>query len=148
MTLRPEETTLQHSMLSCLRGRVRHVSTTLKSPLSTRASETYTHPSNTLDAAVSTTPHDITPEQRRALDAALRVDQAGELAANWIYRGQMVVLGKHPKLGPLIQVGRHASFCNKYHRCELIGHVGPRKASSGRDGQAASAAPGATNNSL
>jgi len=88
-------------MLSCLRGRVRYVSTTL----STRASETYTNPSNTLAAAVSASPQDITPQQRRALDAAIRVDQAGELAANWIYRGQMVVLGGHPKLGPLIQVG-------------------------------------------
>lgn len=89
-------------MLSCLRGRVRYVSTTL-TPSSTRVSETYTNPSNTLGAAVSASPQDITPQQRRVLDAAIRVDQAGELAANWIYRGQMVVLGRHPKLGPLIQ---------------------------------------------
>jgi len=31
------------------------------------------------------------------------VDQAGEVAANWIYRGQHFVLGKQPLTGPLIQ---------------------------------------------
>ncbi|KAL4064308.1 COQ7 protein [Scleroderma citrinum] len=88
-------------MLSCLRGRVRYVSTTLTP--SARASETYTNPSSTPEPAVSTSPQNIAPEQRRILEAALRVDQAGELAANWIYRGQMVILGSHPKVGPLIQ---------------------------------------------
>lgn len=30
----------------------------------------------------------LTPEQRRLLEEIVRVDHAGELGANWIYRGQ------------------------------------------------------------
>lgn len=51
-----------------------------------------------------TSPLDLTHAQREALDSALRVDQAGEIAANWIYKGQMVVLGHDPSLRSLIQV--------------------------------------------
>ncbi|KAJ3723497.1 COQ7 protein [Lentinula guzmanii] len=67
------------------------------------ASYAYTKPSSPSDAAISTTPLDITDEQRAALDSALRVDQAGEVAANWIYYGQHCILGKQPVTGPLIQ---------------------------------------------
>lgn len=91
------------SIFPCLHGRVRRASTTWARQLSTRASEIYTNPSRARDEAVSASPQDITPEQRRVLDAALRVDQAGELAANWIYRGQMAVLGGDRQVGPLIQ---------------------------------------------
>lgn len=56
------------------------------------------------EPAVATTPHDMTHTQRQILDAALRVDQAGEVAANWIYKGQMAVLGRDPMVGPVIQV--------------------------------------------
>ncbi|KAH9921050.1 COQ7 protein [Fomitopsis serialis] len=52
---------------------------------------------------VTTTPLALPEHQRQALDSALRVDQAGELAANYIYMGQMAVLGKDPVTGPLIQ---------------------------------------------
>jgi len=52
---------------------------------------------------ISTTPTDMTQEDRGILDAAVRVDQAGEIAANYIYRGQMAVLGRHPTAGPIIQ---------------------------------------------
>ncbi|WVW78694.1 hypothetical protein I302_100654 [Kwoniella bestiolae CBS 10118] len=38
--------------------------------------------------ATTTTPPDLTPEQRTLIDSIIRVDQAGELGANWIYRGQ------------------------------------------------------------
>ncbi|KAI6028303.1 COQ7 protein [Pisolithus orientalis] len=89
-------------MISCLHRRVCRASTCARQ-LSTRASEVYTNPSKARYEAVSASPRDITPDQRRVLDAALRVDQAGELAANWIYRGQMAVLGGDPKIGPLIQ---------------------------------------------
>ncbi|KAH6918892.1 COQ7 protein [Coprinopsis sp. MPI-PUGE-AT-0042] len=67
------------------------------------ASSAYTDASKSSDRAVSSTPDDITPEQRRILEGALRVDQAGEIAANWIYRGQYAVLGHDRKTGPLIQ---------------------------------------------
>ncbi|CAG8472021.1 1225_t:CDS:2 [Diversispora eburnea] len=33
----------------------------------------------------------------------IRVDQAGEIGANWIYKGQIAVLGKDKKVGPVIQ---------------------------------------------
>ncbi|KAF9050734.1 COQ7-domain-containing protein [Hymenopellis radicata] len=64
-------------------------------------SNAYTHgdPSN---PAVSTTP-DVPTDQRRALDSALRVDQAGEIAATWIYKGQILILGRDKKLEPMLQ---------------------------------------------
>ncbi|KAF4603943.1 hypothetical protein EYR40_001118 [Pleurotus pulmonarius] len=68
----------------------------------TIASSVYTNSPNTHDPAVSSTP-ELTPEQHQILDTALRVDQAGEVAANWIYNGQLFVLGRDPKVGPLIQ---------------------------------------------
>lgn len=91
------------SIFPCLHGRVCRASTTWARQLSTRASEIYTNPSRAREEAVSASPQDITPEQRRVLDAVLRVDHAGELAANWIYRGQMAVLGGDRQVGPLIQ---------------------------------------------
>ena len=51
-----------------------------------------------------TSPFNLTRAQREALDSALRVDQAGEIAANWIYKGQMVVLGHDESLRSLIKV--------------------------------------------
>ncbi|KAL0947208.1 hypothetical protein HGRIS_013326 [Hohenbuehelia grisea] len=67
-----------------------------------KPSQAYTEVSFSKDPAVTSTP-EISTEQRKALDSALRVDQAGEVAANWIYRGQAFVLGKDPMVGPLIQ---------------------------------------------
>ncbi|KAJ7349445.1 COQ7 protein [Mycena albidolilacea] len=62
----------------------------------------YTDHSRANDPAVCTTPN-ITDAQRQQLDSALRVDQAGEIAANYIYMGQMAVLGRDRTLKPLIQ---------------------------------------------
>ncbi|KAL0578451.1 hypothetical protein V5O48_003551 [Marasmius crinis-equi] len=67
------------------------------------ASRAYTDPSQSNNPAVCTTPTNITEEQRNALDSALRIDQAGEIAANAIYRGQYFVLGKDRAVGELIQ---------------------------------------------
>ncbi|WWC87103.1 uncharacterized protein L201_001989 [Kwoniella dendrophila CBS 6074] len=36
----------------------------------------------------TTTPQNLTKEQKDLIDSIIRVDQAGELGANWIYRGQ------------------------------------------------------------
>lgn len=67
-------------------------------------SDAYTKPSAaTSSDAVNTTPSDLTESQRKALDSALRVDQAGEIAANYIYMGQKAILGRDPKLNELIQ---------------------------------------------
>ncbi|KAG4414046.1 hypothetical protein IFR04_012822 [Cadophora malorum] len=46
----------------------------------------------------------LTPAQRQFLDSALRVNQAGELAATLIYTAQTpVVVGSHPHLRPLMK---------------------------------------------
>lgn len=74
------------------------------------ASAAYTSPTPTPDAATTSTPLDLTQKQRDALDAALRVDQAGEIAANWIYAGQAAVLGRDKKLGGLIQVRKFIAY--------------------------------------
>jgi len=50
------------------------------------------------------TPRDLTREQKKLLDSAIRVNHAGEIAANWIYRGQLAVFRQDPVLGPLVQV--------------------------------------------
>ncbi|ORZ08824.1 ubiquinone biosynthesis protein Coq7, partial [Lobosporangium transversale] len=45
----------------------------------------------------------LSKEQRALLEEMIRIDQAGELGANWIYRGQYAVLGSDKKVGPLLQ---------------------------------------------
>jgi len=49
------------------------------------------------------TPEQLSTAQRETLASTIRVDQAGEVAANWIYRGQMAILGKDAVAGPVIQ---------------------------------------------
>jgi ubiquinone biosynthesis monooxygenase Coq7 len=65
----------------------------------------YLDPLRRNDLSVSTSPEALTAEQQRTLDSAIRVDQAGEVAANWIYKGQFYVLRRDQITGPLIQVG-------------------------------------------
>ncbi|KZP24829.1 COQ7 protein [Athelia psychrophila] len=72
-------------------------------PSSSSASSAYTGSFDRNDPSTSTSPVGYTPDQRNILDIALRVDQAGEVAANWIYKGQMAVLGRDAVVGPLIQ---------------------------------------------
>lgn len=54
------------------------------SSISTSSSSTS---QRTIDATTST-PLNLTPKQKDLLSRIIRVDQAGELGANWIYRGQ------------------------------------------------------------
>ena len=68
------------------------------------ASSAYLDPTLARPPSVTTTPDDIPPRLRHELESALRVDQAGELAANYIYKGQHDVLGRDAVTGPLIQV--------------------------------------------
>lgn len=42
--------------------------------------------------AATEAPENLTARQKRILDRIIRVDQAGELGANWIYMGQLAVL--------------------------------------------------------
>ncbi len=53
----------------------------------------------------SLTSFEIKPEQKtkELIDKIIRVDQAGELAADRIYAGQMAILGR-TDVGPTIQV--------------------------------------------
>jgi len=55
------------------------------------------------DVSTSSTPDDLSPSQRRLLEAALRVDQAGEVAANYIYEGQLAILRRDAAASALIQ---------------------------------------------
>ncbi|KAI1311541.1 hypothetical protein EDD11_003457 [Mortierella claussenii] len=58
--------------------------------------------SSTADTSAAP-PLRLSQEQRALLEEMIRVDQAGELGANWIYRGQYAVLGSDKKVGPLLQ---------------------------------------------
>lgn len=60
--------------------------------------------------ATHETPTDLTRPEREGLEAALRVDQAGEVAANYIYMGQLAVLGRDPRVGALIQVRQYCVY--------------------------------------
>ncbi|RIB14700.1 ubiquinone biosynthesis protein COQ7-domain-containing protein [Gigaspora rosea] len=63
----------------------------------------------------STTKNDrLTDEQKKLIDSMIRVDQAGEIGANWIYKDQMTVLGGDKKVGPVIQEMWEQK---KYHLC-------------------------------
>ncbi|VDC05356.1 unnamed protein product [Peniophora sp. CBMAI 1063] len=100
------------------RSLARLSSTTASSSSSRLASTVYTYPPPIPDASTSSTPQNLTEKQREALDAALRVDQAGEIAANWIYAGQAAVLGRDKRLGGLIeemwdQERKHLSVMDK-----------------------------------
>jgi len=66
-------------------------------------SAAYLYPSKARDPSTTQTPEDLTESQRGELHRALRVDQAGEVAANYIYKGQLAVFQTDPKYGPLIQ---------------------------------------------
>lgn len=70
-----------------------------KGPL---ASDAYTNAANASSDSVTSTPK-LTASQHTILERAIRVDQAGELGANYIYKGQMAVLGKDKVVGPVIQ---------------------------------------------
>ena len=44
-----------------------------------------------------------TPKQRAMIGDMLKVDHAGEVGANFIYQGQLAILGKDAVVGPVIQ---------------------------------------------
>lgn len=70
----------------------------------TQPCQVYFNQAKSSEPSVSTTPDHLSPAQRDELERALRVDQAGEVAANYIYKGQLAVLGQDPQSGPLIKV--------------------------------------------
>ncbi|CAG8771646.1 3547_t:CDS:2, partial [Funneliformis caledonium] len=45
----------------------------------------------------------LTPKQKQLIDCMIRIDQAGEIGANYIYKGQLAVLGSDEKISPVIK---------------------------------------------
>ncbi|CAI2169424.1 14814_t:CDS:2 [Funneliformis geosporum] len=45
----------------------------------------------------------LTPKQKRLIDCMIRIDQAGEIGANYIYKGQLAILGSDKKVSPIIK---------------------------------------------
>ncbi|KAI8064751.1 ubiquinone biosynthesis protein Coq7 [Gongronella butleri] len=54
-------------------------------------------------AATASSGRPLTAHEREQLGPMIRVDQAGEVGAYYIYKGQMAVLGKDKQLRPLLQ---------------------------------------------
>ncbi|PIL30460.1 hypothetical protein GSI_07159 [Ganoderma sinense ZZ0214-1] len=107
-----------------IRPLLRCLSTHPPPPLPSTAYTDRTRPN---DAAITATPDHIPPIVQHQLQSALRVDQAGELAANYIYMGQHHVLGRDPLTGPLIQEmwdqeKKHLAVMNKL---QIQHHVRP-----------------------
>lgn len=99
-------------------------------------SDVYFEPTSHSQTSTSTTP-ELSEEHRAVIDRAIRVDQAGEVAANWIYRGQMAVLRNHREAGPLIEVFTvylPEPYVNSTVWCQ--GHVGAGEEAFGRHEQA------------
>jgi hypothetical protein len=115
----------------------------------TGPSSAYLNPSSGLDESTTSTPHDLSPSQRRLLEAALRVDQAGEVAANYIYKGQLAVLQRDPATAALIQASsRHhplTSCVILTTLCCNLGYVGTREKAPRCHEQASSSASSTTN---
>lgn len=86
--------------------RVRYMSLSPSPHSRPQPSAIYFDPFNASEPSVSQTPENLTKAQREELQSALRVDQAGEVTANYIYKGQLAVFQRDPKYGPLIQVNR------------------------------------------
>ena len=80
------------------------------------------------DISTFSTPDDFSPSQRTVLEAALRVDQAGEIAANYIYEGQLAILRRDPVASRLIQASFTLLLIHHINILMLIsGYVGPRE---------------------
>ncbi len=81
------------------------------------------------DISTSSTPDDLSPSQRRGLEAALRVDQAGEVAANYIYEGQLAILRRDPVASALIQASSTRLLVRRQINILILisGYVGPRE---------------------
>ena len=114
--------------------------------LTTSPSKAYTDNLREDDPAVRSTPGDLTPAERVMVERALRVDQAGEIAANYIYKGQMTVLSGDPRVANLIRVcSIDVSQFHSIRIPNLPGHVGAREETPPGHGQITAAAWSATN---
>jgi hypothetical protein len=78
-------------------------------------------PTQQLDPRATSETPELTPRQRKVLEEIVRVDQAGELGANYIYYGQHAVLslGRDTKVTELVQV-RFSSFFPLFPSVSLL----------------------------
>lgn len=64
----------------------------------------------------------LTDKERAFIEPMIRVDQAGEVGAYYIYKGQIAVLGKNKKLRPILQDMWDQEKLHLAKFDELIGH--------------------------
>lgn len=64
-------------------------------------SETFLRPLSTTSTSSTA---EIDEKRRKLIDKIIRVDHAGELGADRIYAGQMLVFGNDKNVGPIIKV--------------------------------------------
>lgn len=77
------------------------------------ASSAYTHPSSSINKAIHRTPDSLSAKDRNELESMLRVDHAGEIAANTIYQAQAEMfrrLGDH-KTSRMMEVSLWSYSC-------------------------------------
>ncbi|CAO3634080.1 unnamed protein product [Mucor hiemalis] len=82
-------------MLRICKNALHSSQTALKAPVRTLA--TYNSPSRPVSDRA------LTPKEREFIEPMIRVDQAGEVGAYYIYKGQIAVLGHDKKLRPILQ---------------------------------------------
>jgi hypothetical protein len=92
--------------------------------------------------ATTTTP-DLPPEARRLLEEIVRVDHAGELGANWIYRGQKwgSQMRGDRATAAQVEVSNKQPFTTGRDGADIAGHVGERAAPPQRPHTHGCAAP-------
>ncbi|KAL0073590.1 ubiquinone biosynthesis protein COQ7 [Phycomyces blakesleeanus] len=61
----------------------------------------------------------LTQREKDALEPMIRVDQAGEVGAYYIYKGQLAVLGHDKKLGPIL----HEMWEQEKQHLERFNHL-------------------------
>ncbi|KAI9007476.1 COQ7 protein [Phycomyces nitens] len=61
----------------------------------------------------------LTQREKDALEPMIRVDQAGEVGAYYIYKGQLAVLGNDKKLGPIL----HEMWEQEKQHLERFNHL-------------------------
>lgn len=94
----------------------RHVfgASPLKTPVRTLA--TYNSPSRPVSD------RSLTAKEREIIEPMIRVDQAGEVGAYYIYKGQIAVLGHDKKLRPILQEMWDQEKVHLARFDDLIGH--------------------------
>lgn len=91
----------------------------------------------------------LTPEEQQVIDRIVRVDQAGEVGANWIYRGQKVGMGIRGDRKAVKQIDvscspRSGSRWDRLGTDMTIGDVGDGETSLERHVDAKNAVPSPT----